>query len=100
MLVDCQILALARGLITNPRLLLLDEPSEGIQPSIVDQIADTLRVIHEKRVVSVVLVEQNLDFVARLATRAYIVDKGQVVGEFLAPQILENKQLQQEYMGV
>jgi len=95
-----QILALARALITNPRLLLLDEPSEGIQPSIVDQIADTLRVIHEKRVVSVVLVEQNLDFVARLATRAYIVDKGQVVGEFPAPQILENKQLQQEYMGV
>src|SRR5215475_7629177 len=82
------------------RLLLLDEPSEGIQPSIVDQIADTLRVIHEKRVVSVVLVEQNLDFVARLATRAYIVDKGQVVGEFPALQILENKQLQQEYMGV
>ena len=88
------------ALITNPRLLLLDEPSEGIQPSIVDQIADTLRVIHEKRVVSVVLVEQNLDFVARLATRAYIVDKGQMVGEFPAPQILENKQLQQEYMGV
>lgn len=95
-----QMLALARALMTNPRLLLLDEPSEGIQPSIVDQIADTVRAIHEKRAISVVLVEQNLDFVARLATRAYVVDKGQVVGEFPANEILDNKQLQREYMGV
>ena len=95
-----QMLALARALITNPRLLLLDEPSEGIQPSVVDQIADKVRTIHEKRAVSVVLVEQNLDFVAGLATRAYIVDKGQVVGEFPANEILDNKQLQREYMGV
>ena len=95
-----QMLALARALMTNPRLLLLDEPSEGIQPSIVDQIADTVRALHEKRAISVVLVEQNLDFVARLATRAYVVDKGQVVGEFPASEILDNKQLQREYMGV
>jgi branched-chain amino acid transport system ATP-binding protein/urea transport system ATP-binding protein len=95
-----QMLALARALMTNPRLLLLDEPSEGIQPSIVDQIADTVRALHEKRAISVVLVEQNLDFVARLATRAYVVDKGQVVGEFPANEILDNKQLQREYMGV
>ena len=95
-----QMLALARALMTNPRLLLLDEPSEGIQPSIVDQIADTVLAIHEKRAISVVLVEQNLDFVARLATRAYVVDKGQVVGEFPAREILDNKQLQREYMGV
>jgi urea ABC transporter ATP-binding protein UrtE len=95
-----QMLALARALITNPRLLLLDEPSEGIQPSIVDQIADTVRTMHEKRGISVVLVEQNLDFVARLATRAYIVDKGQIVGEFPASEILDNKALQREYMGV
>jgi urea ABC transporter ATP-binding protein UrtE len=95
-----QMLALARALVTNPRLLLLDEPSEGIQPSIVDQIADTVRAIHENRAISIVLVEQNLDFVARLATRAYVVDKGQVVGEFPASEILVNKQLQREYMGV
>jgi len=95
-----QMLALARALMTNPRVLLLDEPSEGIQPSIVDQIADTVRALHQRRAISVVLVEQNLDFVARLATRAYVVDKGQVVGEFPANEILNNKQLQREYMGV
>jgi urea ABC transporter ATP-binding protein UrtE len=95
-----QMLALARALMTNPRLLLLDEPSEGIQPSIVDQIADTVRAIHERCAISVVLVEQNLDFVAKLARRAYVVDKGQVVGEFPANEILDNKQLQREYMGV
>jgi urea ABC transporter ATP-binding protein UrtE len=95
-----QMLALARALMTNPRVLLLDEPSEGIQPSIVDQIADTVRAIHQERTISVVLVEQNLDFVATLATRAYVVDKGQVVGEFPANEILNNKELQREYMGV
>jgi branched-chain amino acid transport system ATP-binding protein/urea transport system ATP-binding protein len=95
-----QMLALARALMTNPRVLLLDEPSEGIQPSIVDQIADTVRTMHQKRAISVVLVEQNLDFVARLATRAYVVDKGQIVGEFPANEILKNKELQREYMGV
>ena len=93
-------LALARALMTNPRVLLLDEPSEGIQPSVVDQIADTVRTMHQKRAISVVLVEQNLDFVARLATRAYVVDKGRVVGEFPANEILNNKELQREYMGV
>jgi branched-chain amino acid transport system ATP-binding protein/urea transport system ATP-binding protein len=95
-----QILAIARALMTSPRLLLLDEPSEGIQPSIVDQIADTVWTIHEKRGISVILVEQNLDFVEKLASRAYVVDKGQVVGEFPASEFINNKDLQREYLGV
>jgi branched-chain amino acid transport system ATP-binding protein/urea transport system ATP-binding protein len=95
-----QILAMARALMTAPRLLLLDEPSEGVQPSILDHIADTILAMHERRGISLVLVEQNLDFVARLATRAYIVDKGQIVGDYPASEILANKMLQREYMGV
>lgn len=95
-----QILALARALMTSPRVLLLDEPSEGIQPSIVDQIANTLRGINERRGVTVVLVEQNLDFASQLATRAYLVDKGRVVRELLTNDILNDKDLQREHLGI
>ncbi len=95
-----QILALARALMTSPRVLLLDEPSEGIQPSIVDQIANTLRGINERRSVTVVLVEQNLDFASQLATRAYLVDKGRVVRELLTNDILNDKDLQREHLGI
>ncbi len=95
-----QILALARALMTSPRVLLLDEPSEGIQPSIVDQIANTLRGINERRGVTVVLVEQNLDFASQLATRAYLVDKGRAVQELSTTDILNDKDLQREHLGI
>jgi ABC-type branched-subunit amino acid transport system ATPase component len=73
---------------------LLDEPLEGIQPSVVDQIANTLRGINERRGVTVVLVEQNLDFASQLATRAYLVDKGRAVQELPTNDILNDKDLQ------
>jgi urea ABC transporter ATP-binding protein UrtE len=95
-----QILALGRALMMSPRLLLLDEPSEGIQPSIVHQIADALGLVHQRRGVSVIVVEQNLDFVASVATRAYIVEKGEAVGDFPIAEIVHNVDLQREYMGV
>ncbi len=95
-----QILALARALMTSPRILLLDEPSEGIQPSILDQIADTLRTVNEQRGIPVLLVEQNLDFVFRLATRVHLVDKGQVVLELSTEELLGDKELQHEYLGI
>jgi len=95
-----QILALARALMTSPRILLLDEPSEGIQPSIVDQIVDTLRAINEQRDITILLVEQNLDFVSHLTSRAYLVDKGQVVRELPTDDLLSDKDLQHEYLGI
>ncbi len=95
-----QILAVARALMTNPQALLLDEPSEGIQPSIVDQIGETIEAINVDRGISVVLVEQNLDFATRLAGRAYLMEKGRVVRELTAAQVLEDRELQREYMGV
>jgi urea ABC transporter ATP-binding protein UrtE len=95
-----QILAVARALMTNPRVLLLDEPSEGIQPSIVDQIGETIRAINVDRGISVVLVEQNLDFAAELAERAYLMEKGRIVRELAAADVLKDRELQREYMGV
>lgn len=95
-----QILAVARALITRPRILLLDEPSEGIQPSIVGQIGEVIRLINADRGISVVLVEQNLDFAAELASRAYLMEKGQIVRELAASEVLQDRELQREYMGV
>jgi urea ABC transporter ATP-binding protein UrtE len=95
-----QILALARALITQPRLLILDEPTEGIQPSIVDQIADTLRAINEQRGIAVIVVEQNLDFVVRLGTHAHIIEKGAIVADMPATDLLHDEALQRKYLGV
>jgi branched-chain amino acid transport system ATP-binding protein/urea transport system ATP-binding protein len=95
-----QILALARALITDPRVLLLDEPSEGIQPSIVDQIADTIRRINTERGIAVVLVEQNLDFATKIAQHAYLMDKGEIVRDLPARDLLGDRALQHEFLGV
>jgi urea ABC transporter ATP-binding protein UrtE len=95
-----QILALGRALMTRPQLLLLDEPSEGIQPSIVAEITEIVRALNEQRGITVVLVEQNLDFAARLAGRAYLMDHGQIVRDLPAEDVLHDRDLQHEYMGV
>lgn len=95
-----QILALARALMTQPRLLLLDEPSEGIQPSVVSQIADHVRSINEARGITVVLVEQNLEFATNIAEHAYLMDKGRIVRELPAKDVLTDRELQHEYLGV
>lgn len=73
-----QILALARALATNPKLLLLDEPSEGIQPSILEEIADILNRLKVTRGLSTLIVEQNIDFVRSMADRAYLMDIGDI----------------------
>jgi urea transport system ATP-binding protein len=74
-----QQLAIARVLITEPRLLLLDEPTEGIQPSIVFEIENTIRFIKEQGNLSILLVEQYMEFALRLADFCYIMEKGSIV---------------------
>ncbi len=74
-----QQLAIARALNSDPDLLLLDEPSEGIQPSIVADIKTRIRKITDERSLSVLLVEQNLDFALELADYCYIMDAGEFV---------------------
>ena len=95
-----QILALGRALMTKPRVLLLDEPSEGIQPSIVDEIADHVRRINEEQDITVVLVEQNLEFAASIADYAYLMEKGEIVCELPTQEILSDRTLQHKYLGV
>ncbi len=76
-----QQLAFARVLVSEPKLLLLDEPTEGIQPSIVMQIENTIRFIKEQGTISILLVEQYLEFALRLADYYYIMEKGSIVSE-------------------
>jgi len=76
-----QQLAIARVLITEPKLLLMDEPTEGIQPSIVFEIENTIRFIKEQGSVSILLVEQFMEFALRLADYCYIMEKGAIIFE-------------------
>ena len=76
-----QILALARGLVPLPWLLLLDEPSEGIQPSIVQEIGELLSTLREKHRLSMLIVEQNLELVLDVASRIVLVERGRITRE-------------------
>ncbi len=73
-----QILALARCLCTEPACVLLDEPTEGIQPSIIEQMIDSLASLRRSRGLTMVLVEQNLDFLVSLAQRIVVLEKGRI----------------------
>jgi urea transport system ATP-binding protein len=76
-----QQLAIARGLMCNPKIMLLDEPTEGIQPSIVAEIEDTLRRINEDKGITIVVVEQKIEFARQLAKKFFIMEKGAIVSE-------------------
>ena len=74
-----QLLSLARCLCGGPHLMLLDEPTEGIQPSIIEEIAETLKTLNKKRRLSLIIVEQNLEFLTSLATTMLRMHKGRIV---------------------
>jgi branched-chain amino acid transport system ATP-binding protein len=82
-----QILALARCLCGRPKLLLLDEPTEGIQPSIIEEILEILIGLHRYQGLAIIVVEQNLDFVRGLSDRVLVIEKGTITGE-VSPEAL------------
>jgi branched-chain amino acid transport system ATP-binding protein len=94
-----QILAIARCLCGAPRLILLDEPTEGIQPSIVERIAETLLHLKTSRGLTMVLVEQHLDFVAALSDRVLVLQKGAIIQELDASR-LKDADIVHEIVGM
>ncbi|MES2088212.1 MAG: ABC transporter ATP-binding protein [Patescibacteria group bacterium] len=76
-----QMLAIARGLMTDPKILLLDEPSLGLAPKIVKEVFETIRRINERHKTAVLIVEHNVKSLFEIVNRAYVLDKGEVVAE-------------------
>lgn len=88
-----QILALARALCGDPELLLLDEPSEGIQPSIVQQIGELLETVNRDLNLTVLLVEQNLELARRAASRCLVMEKGRISGNLTKEDLSNEKKV-------
>jgi branched-chain amino acid transport system ATP-binding protein len=82
-----QLLALARCLCSQPKMMLLDEPSEGIQPSILDEIAAVLAQVKSDSPTSIILVEQNVEFLKALADRVLMIYRGRIVGELPGSEV-------------
>ena len=94
-----QMLAIGRALARDIKLLLLDEPYEGLAPVIVQEIEKTLNIIREQGITTII-VEQNAVAALNLADRAVILDTGQVVFDGTAKQVLDNEQLRHEYLAI
>ncbi|MFQ5912319.1 MAG: ABC transporter ATP-binding protein [Nitrospinota bacterium] len=94
-----QMLAIGRSLMSRPRLLLLDEPSLGLQPSIVAQTFDTIKTVNE-RGTTVLLVEQKVHFSLEICHRAYVLENGRVVLQGPGQELLENEHIKKAYLAM
>jgi branched-chain amino acid transport system ATP-binding protein/urea transport system ATP-binding protein len=95
-----QILAMARALALKPSVMLLDEPTEGIQPSIIMEIQEILRDLNASEGVAILVAEQNLDFVTGLASECYLMNRGRVERQLPMEEIRADSRLVQEMLGV
>ena len=92
-------LAVARALMANPKVLLLDEPSLGLAPQVVDKIADTVIMI-SKQGIPILLVEQNANVALEISHRAYVIETGNIVMEGKSSDMLADDAVRQTYLGI
>lgn len=95
-----QMLAIARGLMTDPKVLLLDEPSIGLAPKIVKEVFQKIKEINERHRTSIIIVEHNLKSVNEIAHRTYVLDKGKVVAEGKPKELMDSGILEKVFLGV
>ena len=94
-----QMLVICRSLMANPQLLILDEPSLGLAPIIVEKVLDTVRKINEEGV-TILLVEQNIRDSLDIADRGYVLEQGNIILEGKSKELLCNNHIKQVYMGL
>jgi len=95
-----QMLAIGRALMTQPRLLLMDEPSEGLAPQVVQQIGELVGRLRREGDLSILIAEQNLALALAVADRVYVLERGEIVHEGTAAAFGEDRALQRRYLGV
>jgi branched-chain amino acid transport system ATP-binding protein len=94
-----QMLAIARALMTKPKVLLLDEPSLGLAPIIIQQIFDIIKDVNKKDGTTILVVEQNANLALQSATRGYVMETGEITLEDKASALLENPKIREAYLG-
>jgi branched-chain amino acid transport system ATP-binding protein len=94
-----QMLAIGRALIANPRLILMDEPTEGLSPYVVEEIKQLI-VRLKRSGLAILLVEQNVEFAVEMADRVYIMDKGRMVTSITPGELVANEPLLETYLGI
>ena len=94
-----QMLVICRSLMSNPQLLILDEPSLGLAPIIVEKVLDTVRTINEEGV-TVLLVEQNIQDSLNIADRGYVLEEGKIILEGKSRELLSNSHIKEVYLGL
>jgi branched-chain amino acid transport system ATP-binding protein len=94
-----QMLAIARGLVTDPEIMLVDEPTEGLMPLLVEMIAEIIQNINQTGV-TVLLVEQNVEMALSISHRAYVIDEGRIQSSGTAKDILADEGIQRRYLTV
>lgn len=95
-----QMCAIARALMSSPSFLMLDEPSLGLAPNIVDQVFDVIKKINKEKNITVVVVEQNANIALQAADRAYVLENGVIKMSGNAKEMLESPQIQKLYLGL
>ena len=94
-----QMVAIGRGLMSNPKILMLDEPSLGLAPVLVDEVLDTVRKLKEEGM-TILLVEQNVREALDLADRGYILQTGRIVGEGTGAELMASDQVKSAFLGL
>ena len=95
-----QMCAIARALMANPKLFLIDELSLGLAPVIVDRLGETIHQIHQGRKISIFLVEQDVQVAFELAQRGYIIETGRIVADDFSDNLLKDDTVRQAYLGI
>ena len=97
---ELQMLAMARAMMSRPKLLLMDEPSMGLSPILVDEIFRTIIKLNRERGVTILLVEQNAQMALYVSNRAYVMETGEITISGPARELLHNDDIKKAYLGI